>query len=300
MRWKGRRGSSNIDDRRSSGMSPRRMRLPGRRSVKAGGGLGLTGIAVVLFVSWVAGINPLTLLSSLDGGSGFDSGPGYETTAPSSTRNDETAQFVSVILADTEDTWSHILAQHSVDYPEPTLVLFSNSVPSACGQASSATGPFYCGADQKIYIDLDFYQQLAGQLNAPGDFAQAYVLAHEVGHHLQNLLGVLPDYQKARRSMSKADGNALSVRVELQADCYAGIWAHFAARQRGFIEDGDIEEALNAASQIGDDTLQHQAQGYVVPESFNHGTSAQRARWFRTGFKSGDLRVCDTFNASSL
>ncbi|MEJ8476311.1 KPN_02809 family neutral zinc metallopeptidase [Roseibium algae] len=299
MRWKGRRGSSNIDDRRSSGEARRQMRILHGRGVKTGGSIGLTGLVVVLFVSWVAGINPLSLLGSLDGSS-FEVGPTYDTSVPSSSESDETAAFVSVILADTEDTWNHILAQHSVNYPEPTLVLFSDSVSSACGHASSATGPFYCGADQKIYIDLSFYRQLAGQLNAPGDFAQAYVLAHEVGHHLQNLLGVLPEYQKVRRTLSKAEGNALSVRVELQADCYAGIWAHYAARQRGFIEDGDIEEALNAASRIGDDTLQREAQGYVVPESFNHGTSAQRASWFRQGFQSGDMTACDTFSAAQL
>ncbi|WP_417687453.1 neutral zinc metallopeptidase [Roseibium sp.] len=299
MRWKGRQGSSNVDDRRSRQVSGRSMRLPVGRKTRAGGGLGLVGVVVVLGISWLTGINPMALLGALEGGAG---GPVYETSAPvrTSAKDDELAQFVSVILADTENTWTQLLRDYSFDYPEPTLVLFSNSVPSACGHASSATGPFYCGADSKIYIDLSFYRQLASQMNAPGDFAQAYVLAHEVGHHLQNVLGVLPEFQKVRRGMSKADANALSVRVELQADCYAGIWAHFAARQRGFVEDGDIEEALNAASRIGDDTLQMEAQGYVVPESFNHGTSAQRARWFRAGFKSGDLRTCDTFNAAQL
>jgi len=265
---------------------------------RAGGGLGLTGILIVVGIGWMLGINPLTLLSQLDGG-GY-SGLSYQSQAPQSAANDETAQFVSVILADTENTWSGIFKEHGADYPEPTLVLFSGSVSSACGYASAATGPFYCSADNKLYIDLSFYQELANQLSAPGDFAQAYVLAHEVGHHIQNVLGVLPEFHKARRTMSKAEGNALSVRVELQADCYAGIWAHYAARQRGFVEDGDIEEALNAASRIGDDTLQRQAQGYVVPDSFNHGTSAQRARWFRTGFQSGALQACDTFNSARL
>lgn len=298
MRWKGRRGSSNIDDRRGSRSSGRRMRLPTGRRAMTGGGLGLTGIAVVLVISWLTGVNPLTLLGSIDGGGGSSS---FQAPVPAdNAQNDEQAEFVSVILADTESTWNQLLARHSVDYPEPTLVLFSDSVASACGNASSATGPFYCGADSKIYIDLSFYRQLAGQLNAPGDFAQAYVLAHEVGHHLQNVLGILPEFHKARRTMGKAEANALSVRVELQADCFAGIWAHHAARQRGFIEDGDVEEALNAASRIGDDTLQREAQGYVVPESFNHGTSAQRVRWFREGFRSGDMGVCDTFNATSL
>ncbi|PVB62102.1 neutral zinc metallopeptidase [Labrenzia sp. 011] len=295
MRWKGRRGSSNIEDRRSAGP---RMRMPSGRRARTGGGLGLTGIVVVAGIAWFLGINPLTLLGQLEGG-GYDV-PSGRSQAPRSAADDETAQFVSVVLADTENTWGQLLDRHGTDYPEPTLVLFSGSVPSACGYASSATGPFYCGADSKLYIDLSFYQELATQLNAPGDFAQAYVLAHEVGHHIQNVLGILPQFHKAKRTMSKAEGNALSVRVELQADCFAGIWAHYAARQKGFVEEGDIDEALNAASRIGDDTLQRQAQGYVVPESFNHGTSAQRAGWFRKGFQSGRIAACDTFSAESL
>jgi len=296
MRWKGRRGSSNIDDRRSRRAG---MRVPRGRRMRAGGGLGLTGILVVVGIAWLTGVNPLTLLAQLDGGGGYQSAPAG-SGRPLSAADDETAQFVSVVLADTENTWGEIFRNGGGTYPEPTLVLFSGSVSSACGYASAATGPFYCGADSKLYIDLSFYQQLAAQLNAPGDFAQAYVLAHEVGHHIQNVLGILPEFHKAKRSLSKAEGNALSVRVELQADCFAGIWAHYAARQRGFVEEGDIDEALNAASRIGDDTLQRQSQGYVVPESFNHGTSAQRARWFRTGFQAGQLEACDTFNAASL
>lgn len=296
MRWRGRRGSSNIDDRRGSGGM--RMRLPAGRRARTGGGLGLTGILIVLGIAWMLGINPLTLLGQLDGGGSSQSG--YDTQVSKPPANDETAQFVSVVLADTENTWSQIFQENGANYPNPTLVLFSGSVSSACGYASAATGPFYCGADNKLYIDLSFYRELANQLNAPGDFAQAYVLAHEVGHHIQNVLGVLPEFNRVRRSMSQADANALSVRVELQADCYAGIWAHYAARQDGFVEDGDIDEALNAASRIGDDTLQKQSQGYVVPESFNHGTSAQRARWFRKGFQAGDLAACDTFNAAQL
>ncbi|MHA7775737.1 KPN_02809 family neutral zinc metallopeptidase [Roseibium sp. M-1] len=297
MRWKGRRGSSNIDDRRMAG-GPR-LRMPSGRRARRGGGLGLTGILIVLGIAWLTGVNPLTLLGQLDGGDGYDS-PSTQTQAPRSAADQETAEFVSVILADTENTWGGIFENGGSRYPEPTLVLFSGSVSSACGYASAATGPFYCGADSKLYIDLSFYQELASQLNAPGDFAQAYVLAHEVGHHIQNVLGVLPEFHKARRNMSKAEGNALSVRVELQADCYAGIWAHYAARQNGFVEEGDIDEALNAASRIGDDTLQRQSQGYVVPESFNHGTSAQRARWFKRGFQSGDLGTCNTFDAAEL
>lgn len=295
MRWKGRRGSRNIDDRRGTA-GRRRLRLPSGRGARTGGGLGLTGIAVVVLIAWMTGINPLTLL---EGGGEFSSQT-YEPSVDRSPAEDELAQFASVVLADTENTWSHLLQRHGVTYPKPKLVLFSDAVNSACGNASAATGPFYCGADSKIYIDLSFYQKLADQLSAPGDFAQAYVLAHEVGHHIQNVFGILPEFHKARRGMSKSDANALSVQIELQADCFSGIWAHYAARQNGFVEDGDVEEALNAASRIGDDTLQRQAQGYVVPESFNHGTSDQRVRWFRNGFRSGDLSMCDTFNAGSL
>lgn len=274
------------------------MRVPRGRRVRAGGGLGLTGILIVLGIAWLTGVNPLTLLGQLDGGGYPPASSGSQP--PRSAADDETAQFVSVILADTENTWGEIFRDGGGTYPEPTLVMFSGSVSSACGYASAATGPFYCGADSKLYIDLEFYKELASQLNAPGDFAQAYVLAHEVGHHIQNVLGILPEFHKARRTMGKAEGNALSVRVELQADCFAGIWAHYAARQRGFVEEGDIEEALNAASRIGDDTLQRRSQGYIVPESFNHGTSAQRARWFKKGFQAGQLDACDTFNASNL
>lgn len=292
MRWKGRQESSNVDDRRGgAGGVP-------RRGVKAGGSIGIGGVVVILLVSWVTGISPLELLGSMD------SAPQQTGQSQSSGSRpaveDELASFVSVVLADTENTWTQLMQAEGRDYPEPRLVLFTDYVPSACGQASSATGPFYCGADQQIYIDLSFYRQLSRELGAPGDFAQAYVLAHEVGHHVQNVLGILPEYQRVRRSLSEADANALSVRVELQADCLAGVWAHHAARQQGFVEDGDVEEALNAASRIGDDTLQREAQVYVVPESFNHGTSAQRARWFREGFRSGDMGSCDTFNARRL
>ncbi|NBN65525.1 hypothetical protein GWI72_18365 [Microvirga tunisiensis] len=294
MRWKGREESSNVDDRRGGGGS----RVP-RAGVRAGGSLGIGGVVAILLLSWVTGISPLELLGALEEGGSPPAGQ-HQTTAERPAGEDELARFVSVVLADTENTWTQLMQAEGRDYPEPRLVLFTDYVPSACGQASSATGPFYCGADQQIYIDLSFYRQLSRELGAPGDFAQAYVLAHEVGHHVQNVLGILPEYQRVRRSLSEADANALSVRVELQADCLAGVWAHHAARQQGFVEDGDVEEALNAASRIGDDTLQREAQGYVVPESFNHGTSAQRARWFREGFRSGDMGSCDTFNARRL
>jgi predicted metalloprotease len=204
-------------------------------------------------------------------------------------------QFVSTILAETEDTWSGIFQANGMTYKDPKLLLFSGGVRSACGFTSSAAGPFYCPNDQKVYLDTDFFQQLSQQFGASGDFAEAYVIAHEVGHHVQNLTGILPKFNQMRQSMSEADANHMSMQVELQADCFAGVWGHYTA-QKGILEQGDLEEALNAAKQIGDDTLQKKMQGYVVPESFNHGTSAQRQKWFAAGFKSGKLSDCDTFN----
>ena len=224
-----------------------------------------------------------------------------QSVAPRNSRpaNDEMSQFVRVVLADTEDAWEQIFASRNARYKKPVLQLFTGQTRSACGAASSASGPFYCPADDKIYIDLSFYEELRRRFEAPGDFAQAYVLAHEVGHHVQNLIGVLPEFNKRRRTMSKAQENAMSIRVELQADCFAGIWANFASG-KGYLEAGDIDEALNAATQIGDDAIQRRTQGYVVPESFNHGTSDQRKRWFGRGYQSGELEACDTFNASQL
>jgi hypothetical protein len=210
------------------------------------------------------------------------------------------AEFVSVVLADTEDTWRAQFNRLDSSYVEPKLVLFSGAVESACGFAQAAMGPFYCPADQKVYIDLSFYQDLKDTMNAPGDFAQAYVISHEVGHHVQNLLGISDRVHAAREQLSEKDYNQLSVRLELQADCLAGVWAHHADRVRQIVEPGDIEEALNAASQIGDDRLQKQARGYVTPDSFTHGSSEQRARWFRQGFNSGDLNSCNTFEAENL
>ena len=204
-------------------------------------------------------------------------------------------QFVSVVLAETEDVWNGIFQASGSTYKEPALVLFAGQVRSACGFASSASGPFYCPGDQKVYLDTTFFDQLDRQFGASGDFAQAYVVAHEVGHHVQNLTGILPKFNQMRQQMSETEANEMSMRVELQADCFAGVWGHFTA-QKGLLEDGDVEEALNAAQQIGDDTLQKRTQGYVVPESFNHGTSAQRQKWFAAGLKSGKLSDCDTFN----
>jgi predicted metalloprotease len=308
MRWEGRRQSKNIQDmrgsrtRRTAGYSTRpRVRIPsGSRTMRAGGG-GIGGIVllvVAFFVLRFLGIDPLAILA---GGSGSDPFgqmvPQQQTSAPttSTTRNDQTTQFVATILAETEDVWGGIFEANGKRYPEPILVLFEDQVSSACGFASAASGPFYCPGDRKLYLDVTFFDELARRFKAAGDFAQAYVVAHEVGHHVQNLIGVLPEFNRQRRTMSQAETNAMSVRVELQADCFAGIWGHYTA-QKGLLETGDLEEALNAATQIGDDAIQRRTQGYVVPESFNHGSSAQRREWFTRGFQSGRLSDCDTFN----
>lgn len=301
MDWKGRRQSDNIEDRRgtrSRGGNPfgrGGMRLPS-------GGIRRSGlsfktiliIGVVYLVLKLVGIDPLQLLGG-DPGAILTGQPSAPTNQISPARQDEMTQFVATVLAETEDVWSGVMQSQGGEYPQPTLVLFSGSVSSACGNASAASGPFYCPGDQKVYIDLSFFDELAQRFKASGDFAQAYVIAHEVGHHVQNLIGVLPKFNQMRRSMSQAEQNQMSIRVELQADCFAGIWGHYTA-QKGLLERGDLEEALNAAQQIGDDTIQRRTQGYVVPESFNHGTSAQRKTWFARGFESGRLDACDTFN----
>lgn len=301
MEWRGRRQSSNIEDRRGEGgfgggdpLGRGRIRIPIGGVGRASGG-GISGIVILIvlfFVLRACGIDPLQLLEE-----GGVATPGYEQSQGGAGQraDDETKQFVATILAETEDTWSGILQTRGMDYPAPTLVLFDGVTRSECGTAQSAMGPFYCPLDRKVYIDLSFYDDLARNFGASGDFAQAYVLAHEVGHHVQNLVGVLPKFNEMRQSMSKDQANALSVRVELQADCFAGIWGHFTA-QKGLLESGDLEEALNAAQQIGDDRLQRRGQGYVVPDSFTHGTSAQRQTWFKKGFDSGRLDACDTFN----
>jgi predicted metalloprotease len=305
MRWQGRRQSDNIEDRRGDGGlggfggggGPRiGMGIPvGRR----GGGLGIGAVVIVLVVSWFLGVNPLTLLSGLEGGDSGSTTSGTQQTGQVGAPSDEGGQFVATVLADTEDTWTQIFANGGSRYQAPTLVLFTGSTQSACGFASAASGPFYCPGDRKVYIDLAFYQELRDRFSAPGDFAQAYVVAHEVGHHVQNLLGILPKVSEQQRQVGKTEANQLQVRTELQADCYAGVWAH-AADQKGILEVGDIDEALNAASQIGDDTLQKETQGYVVPDSFTHGTAAQRSRWFKRGYTAGSIDNCDTFAASSL
>lgn len=289
MRWRGRRESSNVSDQRGrGGFSGMPRGMPVRIPIgRGGGGLSTIIVLAVLFVGARAlGIDPMELLTDV---------PGEQPRVERTAQNDESMQFARVVLAETEDVWTDIFAAAGSDYPEPTMVVFSGAVQSACGFASAASGPFYCPGDRKVYIDLDFFNELATRFGAAGDFAQAYVIAHEVGHHVQNLTGVLPRFNQARQRMSQAEANAMSVRVELQADCYAGVWANH-TDQKGLLEEGDLDEALNAAFQIGDDTLQKRTQGYVVPESFNHGTSAQRKTWFLRGYQSGDVTSCDTFS----
>ncbi len=294
MQWRGRRQSDNVEDRRGGGtMGGGGFRIPIGGGGRGGGGIGIGGLVLILGICWLTGINPLTLLSGGDivgGGSGYEQSGQRRTPA-----NDEMSQFVRTVLADTEDTWGTIFQQAGERYQPPTLVMFSGGTNSACGTASSATGPFYCPSDRKVYLDTDFFRELDQRFGASGDFAEAYVVAHEVGHHVQNLLGVLPKFNQARQRMSEVEANRMSVRVELQADCFAGVWGKY-TEQQGILERGDLEEALNAAQQIGDDTLQKRSQGYVVPDSFNHGTSAQRMKWFKRGFDSGNIKSCDTFS----
>ncbi len=305
MRWKGRRGSDNIEDRR--GMSA----PSGVGGFGAGGMLNLLPMVFKLFgvkggIVAVLAIGAYGLLSGnlgnmLGGGTGGDKLSSQESRPlQQSAEEKELVDFVSVVLADTEGTWKTIFKQQGGQYKEPQLVLFRGAVRSACGLAQAAMGPFYCPGDQKVYIDLAFYNDLKTRFKAPGDFAQAYVIAHEVGHHVQTLLGISQQVQKAKRGRSKVEQNRLTVRQELQADCLAGIWAHHADRSRQLLESGDVEEGLAAASAIGDDRLQKQSQGYVTPDAFTHGSSAQRVKWFKVGFEQGNLKSCDTFAAASL
>lgn len=299
MKWKGRRQSSNVDDRRGKsgggGMGFNPMLIgPLLKILFSKTGLIIAGIVVVF--SFATGTNPLSLLSNLLGG-GAGQGFTTDTTYTPTAEEDELAAFTATILADTEDVWNNLFGNN---YREPTLVLFSGSVSSACGSASSSTGPFYCPADEKVYIDLSFFHDMAVKLNAPGDFAQAYVIAHEVGHHIQNLAGTSAKVQSQRGKISDKAYNDLSVRLELQADFLAGIWAHHSQKSSQMMEAGDLQEALNAANAIGDDRLQKRAGGRVVPDSFTHGTSAQRMRWFKKGFDTGDINQGDTFNTNDL
>ncbi|MBX3415803.1 MAG: neutral zinc metallopeptidase [Pirellulales bacterium] len=284
MRWQGRRESSNVEDRR---------RISGGPMI-VGGGLGTILLLVVIVL---LGGDPQALLEQLPQQAGPIQQQGNEPLDP---EDEKLRQFVSVVLADTEDVWNEQFRRLGREYQEPTLVLFRGQVQSACGTASSAVGPFYCPLDQKVYLDLGFYEELSNRFGAPGDFAQAYVVAHEIGHHVQNLLGTSEKVQRMRGRVSDAEYNDLSVRLELQADFLAGVWAHHAQRTKNILERGDIEEGLQAAHAIGDDTLQKQAQGYAVPDSFTHGTSEQRVRWFRKGLETGDINQGDTFSARQL
>ncbi|PRA56145.1 KPN_02809 family neutral zinc metallopeptidase [Brucella pituitosa] len=306
MRWQGRRQSDNVEDVRgqqSGGLGGGFGRGggmgggPGFRIVRGGGISGILILVVMFFVLRAFGIDPLPFLFG-DGSinsTQTQQSSGRTAAEGGKVANDEATQFARTVLAETEDVWSGIFQSRGQTYTPPTMVLFSDGVRSACGMASSASGPFYCPGDRKLYLDLTFFNELANRFGASGDFANAYVISHEVGHHVQNLLGILPRFNQMRQQMNEAQANQMSVRVELQADCFAGVWGYY-TDQKGILEAGDLEEAINAAHQIGDDTLQKRSQGYVVPESFNHGTSAQRAKWFQRGFESGKIESCDTFS----
>ena len=300
MKWDGQRESSQIEDRRGSGGGGR-----GGGGIRVGGGrgVGLGTIAVALVAGWIFGINPGTIIGVLGGLEGAAPGATQQAPAPGATRSapqDENARFVSTVLASTEEVWAETFQASGRDYRKPVLVLYRGSTRSACGTGQAAMGPFYCPGDEKVYLDLGFFETMRRQLGAPGDFAQAYVVAHEVGHHVQHLLGITDRVDALRGRQSEAQANAMSVRLELQADCFAGVWAGRSQQAKNWLEQGDLEEAMNAASQIGDDTLQQNAGGAVRPESFTHGSSAQRMRWFQRGFQSGQVSQCDTFQARSL
>ena len=296
MKWEGNRQSDNVEDARGGGGGG------GGGGIRLGGGrgIGLGTIAIALVAGWVFGINPLTILGLISGDGGSPLSQVAPAPAGQPPANDKMAQFVSTVLADTEDVWRAQFKQMGGTYREPKLRLFRGAEPTACGTGQAAMGPFYCPGDQKVYIDLAFYEIMRTRLGAPGDFAQAYVIAHEVGHHVQNLMGITDKIDAQRGRISEAQQNALSVRLELQADCFAGVWAHHANNARQIIEQGDVEEALNAASQIGDDNLQRKSQGRIVPESFTHGSSAQRVTWFKKGLQTGSVNQCNTFEARQL
>ncbi|MGH6734539.1 MAG: KPN_02809 family neutral zinc metallopeptidase [Methyloceanibacter sp.] len=327
MRWRGQRESQNVEDRRGE----RRgfgfpfpgggARFPsGGGSSRGGGGIGIVGLLIILGLMLFFGLDPTVLMqgSGPSGGGGnfpdiqlpqtrpdatnfpIPGGQDVDIQRPKTTGEDDLKRFVAVVLGTTEDVWEQTFQRIGARYREPKLVLFEGAVRSACGTGMSAMGPFYCPADERVYIDLNFYRELKNRFHAPGDFAQAYVIAHEVGHHVQNLLGIADKVEAARQRIGPREGNALQVRMELQADCLAGVWAHQMQSEKDLIEPGDIDEALGAASAIGDDRIQKQTQGYVVPDSFTHGSSAQRVRWFRRGYESGALQVCDTFNTDNL
>jgi predicted metalloprotease len=284
MRWESGRRSENVEDRRGFRVSPR----------MAGGGI---GTLLLVLAALYFGIDPSIILDQSQVSLPGAGTPTQSSPYSASPEEKRLAEFVSVVLADTEDTWQALFRDMGKTYEEPRLVLFTGAVESACGTASTAVGPFYCPMDQKVYIDLEFYNELKNRFGAPGDFAQAYVIAHEVGHHVQNLLGIADKVHSLRSRMGETEANKLSVMMELQADCFAGIWAYHADKARHILEQGDIEEALNAASSIGDDRLQRQSRGYVAPDSFTHGSSAQRVRWFKRGIETGNMGQCNTFTA---
>ena len=294
MKWEGNRESENVEDRRDGSGSG-----GGGGGGIGGRGIGIGSIAIALVASYFFGINPMTVLNILGGGGNpepqVQQGPVHKPPA-----DDRMAKFVGTVLADTEDVWKDVFTKGGATYKEPKLVLFRGATGTACGTGQAAMGPFYCPGDQKVYIDLDFYETLKNKLGAPGEFAQAYVIAHEVGHHVQNLLGISAKMEQMRGRVSQTEYNGLSVRLELQADCFAGVWANRAQESRKILEGGDIESAMNAAAKIGDDALQRASTGRVVPESFTHGTSAQRARWFNNGLQKASVKGCDTFSAREL
>ncbi|MDB5774276.1 MAG: metalloprotease [Herbaspirillum sp.] len=290
MKWEGNRESDNVEDRRDGGGG---FGLGGRS-------IGIGTIAIALVASYFLGVNPMTVLSLLSGGQPAQVQQNRPAPGRQSAAEDRKVQFVRTVLADTEDTWTDIFNASGATYVKPTLVLFSGSTQTACGAGQSASGPFYCPSDRKIYIDLAFYRLMQQRFNVSGDFAQAYVIAHEVGHHVQNLMGISGKVDRMRQRATEKQANALSVRLELQADCFAGVWAYHANQTRAILEQGDIEGALKAATAIGDDALQRQSQGQVVPDSFTHGTSAQRVGWFKRGIDTGKVGNCNTFDARQL
>jgi predicted metalloprotease len=291
MKWEGHEQSSNIEDRRGQGAGGGGGRRIGGR------GVGIGTIAIALVAGWIFGVNPLTVLGLLSGGSGLVAPQTQQVPAGKAPVEDKAALFVSTVLRDTEVVWGQLIKAGGGTYQEPVLVLFRGATPTACGTGDSAMGPFYCPGDRKVYLDLDFFDTLSRRMGAPGDFAQAYVVAHEVGHHLQNLMGITGKVDAMRGKVSQQQMNALSVRVELQADCLAGVWAHHSQRGKGWLDQADIQEALNAAAQIGDDTLQKAGTGRVVPESFTHGSAQQRMTWFKRGLDTGSINQCNTFDA---
>jgi predicted metalloprotease len=323
MRWRGERQSDNIEDRRDEGgggfgFPGGGVRFPSGGGGGGGGGIGIVGLLIILGLMFFFGVDPSVILR----GGGPDDGsipniqlpqPRSEPTGfptprqqgpqvqhPETASEDDLKQFVSVVLADTEDVWNNLFKQYGERYSDPTLVLYSGGIRSACGTGVAAMGPFYCPNDEKVYIDLSFYEELKNRFHAPGDFAQAYVIAHEIGHHVQKLLGIMDQVEAVRQRMDERQANALQVRVELQADCFAGVWANHAQEMKNIIEPGDIESAMKAAAAIGDDKIQKQTQGYVVRDAFTHGSSEQRVRWFTRGYQSGKLEECDTFNTQTL